>query len=71
MTLYCCYCLESKGDKYQCCEENHFVPFDDLYEDQQAQILEDEDEESNQSRMAGILASASAAETSVENQRSI
>jgi len=37
---YCCYCSTPKGDKFQCCSENHFVPFNDLYEDQQAEILE-------------------------------
>lgn len=42
--LYCCYCLTPKGEKYHCCQENHFVPFEDLDEDQQAEITEGEDE---------------------------
>ena len=42
--LYCCYCLTPKGEKYHCCQENHFVPFEDLDEDQQAEIIEGEDE---------------------------
>jgi hypothetical protein len=42
--LYCCYCLEPKGDKHHCCQENHFVPIEDLDEDQQQTILEGEDE---------------------------
>jgi len=36
---YCCYCLEPKGDKWHCCQENHFIPFTDLDEDQQEDIL--------------------------------
>ena len=41
-TLYCCYCGDRKGDKYVCCEENHFVTFSDLYEEDQNAIIEDE-----------------------------
>ena len=26
---YCCYCLQMKADRLSCCEENHFVDFDD------------------------------------------
>jgi len=39
---YCCYCCDPKGEKYSCCSENHFVPFGDLYEDQQEEIIEAE-----------------------------
>lgn len=39
---YCCYCLEPRGAKYACCQENHFVPFSDLYEDDQEAIIRDE-----------------------------
>lgn len=38
---YCVYCLEQKRDKISCCSENHFVPFADLYEDQQSELLEE------------------------------
>jgi hypothetical protein len=41
-TLYCCYCAMPKGDKYVCCQENHFVLFSDLYEEDQAAIIEEE-----------------------------
>ena len=40
--LYCVYCLTPKGDSFSCCQENHFVPFDDLYPEDQAALLEDE-----------------------------
>lgn len=39
---YCCYCLQPQGDKYHCCQENHFVPFEDLYIDEQKDIIEEE-----------------------------
>jgi hypothetical protein len=29
-TEYCYYCLEPKGDKRSCCQENHFGRFGDL-----------------------------------------
>ena len=41
-TEYCAYCLEPKGDKYHCCQENHFIPFKELYEDCQMEIIEEE-----------------------------
>ncbi len=46
---YCCYCLEPQGDKYHCCQENHFVPFSDLDDDQKAVIREDENFEEEES----------------------
>jgi hypothetical protein len=39
--LYCVYCLTPKGDSYSCCQENHFVPFGDLYPEDQAALLEE------------------------------
>jgi len=41
-TEYCAYCLEPKGDKYHCCQENHFIPFKELYEDCQMEIMKEE-----------------------------
>jgi hypothetical protein len=38
---YCCYCTEPKGDKYTCCSENHFVPFEDLYEEDKEAMIEE------------------------------
>jgi hypothetical protein len=38
---YCCYCTEPKGDKYVCCSENHFVPFEDLYDDDKEAMIEE------------------------------
>ena len=35
---YCCYCLEQRGG-ISCCQENHFVPFSDLYEEDQREII--------------------------------
>lgn len=43
--LYCCYCSYPKWDKLHCCSENHFVPFTDLYEDQQEALIEEQLEE--------------------------
>ena len=39
---YCCYCTEPKDDKISCCSENHFVPFSDLDDDTQMDIINDE-----------------------------
>jgi hypothetical protein len=39
-TTFCCYCLEPQGSKWRCCQENHFVPFGDLYPDDQEGILD-------------------------------
>jgi hypothetical protein len=38
---YCCYCAETKGSKYTCCHENHFVPFEDLYEEDKKALIEE------------------------------
>jgi len=40
--LYCCYCLEPKGESYSCCQENHFIEFKDLDIDQQKDIIDAE-----------------------------
>lgn len=39
---YCAYCLEPKGDKYHCCQENHFIPFKELDEETQLEIMKEE-----------------------------
>jgi hypothetical protein len=44
-TEYCCYCLDPKGSKYSCCKENHFVPFSDLYEDDQNYLIDEQVDE--------------------------
>jgi len=40
--LYCCYCLEPKGESYSCCQENHFIEFKDLDIEEQKEIINDE-----------------------------
>jgi hypothetical protein len=40
--LYCCYCLEPKGENYRCCDENHFVEFQELNLEEQKVIIDDE-----------------------------
>jgi hypothetical protein len=37
---YCCYCTEPKTYG-SCCGENHFVPFEDLYEDDKEAMIEE------------------------------
>ena len=37
---YCLYCLEYRGEKWSCCKENHFSRFVDLYEEDQAELIE-------------------------------
>ena len=39
---YCCYCFEPKGDKYSCCQENHFITFRDFDRADQVGIIENE-----------------------------
>ena len=39
---YCCYCLTPKGDKWHCCQENDFVTFADLYEEDQEFLIQEE-----------------------------
>jgi hypothetical protein len=39
---YCPYCMEPRNDKRSCCEENHFINFEDLDDDTQTQIVQDE-----------------------------
>jgi hypothetical protein len=38
--LYCCYCCEPKTYG-SCCQENHFVEFADLYEEDKEAMIED------------------------------
>lgn len=47
---YCTYCLEPQGDKWQCCQENHFVPFEELDSESQKEILEYENEYENKTQ---------------------
>jgi hypothetical protein len=37
---YCCYCTEPKTYG-SCCGENHFVPFEDLYEEDKEAMIEE------------------------------
>jgi hypothetical protein len=39
---YCCYCMEPKDGKYSCCQENHFILFEDFDDKDQIQMIEDE-----------------------------
>jgi len=39
---YCCYCMEPKDGKHSCCQENHFIPFEDFDDKDQIQMIEDE-----------------------------
>ncbi len=39
---YCCYCMEPKGDKWHCCQENHWIEFKDLDIEDQKAIIEEE-----------------------------
>jgi hypothetical protein len=34
--------MEAKGDKWHCCQENHWIEFKDLELEDQKQIIEDE-----------------------------
>ena len=40
--LFCPYCMEPKGNKLSCCEEVHFIEFQDFDDDTQTQIVQDE-----------------------------
>ena len=39
---YCCYCCQPKGGAISCCQENHFVPFGDLYADDKKAMIEEQ-----------------------------
>lgn len=39
---YCPYCMEPRNEKRQCCEEVHFLEFQDFDEETQIQIVQDE-----------------------------
>ena len=40
--MFCAYCMESKGNKLSCCEEVHFLEFQDFDDDTQTKIVQDE-----------------------------
>jgi len=40
-TKYCCYCLMPQDGKLGCCQENHFVTFNDLYEEDQKFLMQE------------------------------
>lgn len=37
---YCPYCLEAQGEKWHCCQENHFLSFNDLYKSDQEEMID-------------------------------
>jgi hypothetical protein len=37
---FCAYCLEERADKQSCCQENHFLEFNDLDETTQEYLKE-------------------------------
>jgi len=37
---YCCYCCNPQGEKISCCDENHFIAFEDVYYDDQETWIE-------------------------------
>jgi hypothetical protein len=39
---YCCYCVQPQDGKISCCQENHFIPFDDLYEEDKESLIQGE-----------------------------
>lgn len=39
---YCVYCMEPKGGKHSCCQENHFIPFEDFDNQDQMDIIDAE-----------------------------
>jgi hypothetical protein len=39
---YCCYCGEAQHGRASCCGESDFVPFAELYEDMQDEIIQEE-----------------------------
>jgi len=39
---YCPYCTERRDNKHSCCQENHFVPFSDLDDQTQMEIIKEE-----------------------------
>ena len=36
---YCCYCLTPKGDKWHCCQENHFMKFSDFDDESKKEFI--------------------------------
>jgi hypothetical protein len=43
--LYCCYCSTPKGEKWHCCQENHFVGFSELDDDSQKYLIQEQIDE--------------------------
>jgi hypothetical protein len=37
---FCAYCLDERNDKQSCCQENHFLEFNDLDEKTQEYLKE-------------------------------
>jgi CRISPR/Cas system CMR-associated protein Cmr3 (group 5 of RAMP superfamily) len=37
--LYCCYCMEPQGEKYHCCQENHFMKFSDFDDETKKEFI--------------------------------
>lgn len=37
---YCCYCLDASRHYFECCGENHFLPFDSLGEKDQNTLID-------------------------------
>jgi hypothetical protein len=44
-TEYCCYCYTVRGCSISCCQENHFVMFQDLDDETQNEMINIEVEE--------------------------
>jgi len=39
---YCCYCMETKGDRLTCCDEADWIEFKDLDIEDQRAIIDEE-----------------------------
>lgn len=39
---YCAYCMQSRGDRWHCCQENHWLRFRDFDTDTQREFIADE-----------------------------
>ena len=37
--LYCCYCMEPKEEKWNCCQENHFMKFSDFDDETKREFI--------------------------------
>ena len=36
---YCCYCMEPQGEKWHCCQENHFMKFSDFDDETRREFI--------------------------------